>query len=225
MKTLKAGLIALAAMTTCGRVWAAASNPARLTIDVTVNTTLSVKVNSQASSTMTDTANVGGAPSVNTATATVASDATGVNEFWDLSSQDAVKKADGTTVWTLATSTFGAAGPASDKFALQAMFISSNAAAGDCTATLGPADAEWDGLNAPALTTGLQRYTTGAAGKFAHQTTITGAKGDPDFTAGGNDGRMRPSGFRGFCYRIVPPTDTSYISNVMLYLTVTASAS
>jgi hypothetical protein len=152
-------------------------------------------------------------------TATVLSDATGVAEFWKLNAHDAVKKADYSAGWTLVTSTTGLS---TDQVALQALFISSNAVVDSCPAA---GSAEWDQDYAAPLTGTPVTYQSAAGtNKFASPTMISGASGAPDFASGGgSDGRMRAGSFRGFCYRIVPPSDVTFTDSVLAYLTVTAS--
>lgn len=209
-----------------GRAGAVPTTNARLTIDVSVNANLSVKLDGVDTSTRTDAVTPGGTPAVNSgSTITVTSDATGVNEFWKLSSANAPKKLDGSAGWTLATSTSGAGGPSTDQFALQALFVSSNTVAGGCPAG-GASD--WDQARSVPLSATPQTYTkqtgNGGAGRFAHPTDVGGATGDPDINAAGaNDGRMRVAGKRGLCYRIIPPSDVTFTDNVLVYLTVTAS--
>ena len=99
------GLMTVAVL--CGRSEAAVTNPARLTIEVTVNAQLSVKVDGVEGSTRAATITPG-TPYVNEAsTATVLSDATGIAEYWKLNAHNAVKKADYSLGWTLVTSTSG----------------------------------------------------------------------------------------------------------------------
>jgi len=212
------GLACLALMWTAERA-GAQTNPAVLSIDVTVNSVLSVTVDGQGSSTRTATVTPGGTPVVNdTSTVTVRSDATGISEFWKLNSDDAPKESDGTAGWTLAASTWGVSGPDTDKFAMQALFVSSNAAAATCPA---PADSAWDVDVAAPLTAALQTYKTSL---FADQSiTLGGVDGDPDFTAGGDDGRMKPSSQRALCYRILPPSDVTVTDQLRMYVTVTAA--
>ena len=216
---LLAGLMGLGLL--AGRASAANTNPAVLTIDVTVNAALSVKVDGVGSSTRTATITPG-TRYVNTASSvTVLSDATGISEFWKLSSA-AAPKADGSTGWSLVTSTNGVG---TDEHAVQALFISSNAAAGDCPAT---GSSAWNALPAAPLTTTPVTYRSsdsGASQRFSDTTVTTGnANGNPDFTGGaGNDGRMRPNNFRGFCFRITPPSDVTFTENVFAHVIVTAS--
>ena len=148
----------------------------------------------------------------------MSSDATAINEFWKLGSENASKKSDGSLGWTLQTSSSNLG---TDQFAMQALFISSKAALGDCPPA---ADTAWNQANAAPLTSSAVTYTHGlSTGKFAYQTLINGDFGDPDFTTGGNDGRMKPGSSRGFCYRIVPPSDVTFTEEVMAYVIVTAS--
>jgi len=219
---LALGAMALGMLGTEGR--AAATNPGVLTIDVDVVANLSVKINDEGSSTRALAAvTPGGSPVSNSAsTSTVLSDATAINEFWKLSSANAVK-ADASLGWTLITSTSAETGgaPSTDEYALQALFISSMAAAGECP---NGTDVAWTRENATPLTTTPVTYLSGATGKFAYQTDAAlGGNGDPDFTAGGNDGRMQPNSFRGFCFRVVPPSDVTFTDDVKAYAIVTAS--
>ena len=220
-KAMALGAMCLALMWTAGRA-GAQTNPAVLSIDVTVVTALSVTVDGQVSSTRTAaTVTPGGSPVVNTlSTVTVRSDATGINEYWKLNSSNAPKESDGTLAWTLATSTDGASGPDTDKFAMQALFISSRAIATSCP---GVSDDAWNVDVAAPLTTAMQTYTEGTTGKFADQSVVLeGANGDPDST-GGTDGLMFPTSQRGFCYRIVPPTDVTVTDDMRMYVVVTAA--
>ena len=211
-------LFAATFMWMSGVAWAQATNPAVLVIDVSVNAALSVKVDGAASSTRTATVTPGGSSVVNTAsTATVTSDATGINEHWKLSSANAPKKSDGSAGWSLVTSTAGAGAPSTNELAMQALFISSNAAVGDCGATI-PASA-WNAASAAPLSAAPQTYTTAL---FAEQTGIGGSDGDPDFT-GAENGRMFPTSFRGMCFRVTPPSDVTFTDNVLAYVTITAS--
>jgi len=221
-----AGLAVLGLALAGGRCWAGVT--ANLMIDVTVNANVSVVINAVTNSSVSVT-NVtpGGAAVVSPSTATVTHNGTGVSEYWKLSSANAVDSQTSGAGWTLATST-----GAMDAVALQALFISSNAAASDCTAAV--AGADWNQAYAAPLTTNPVYYRSSgyATPMFADQTLIGNSNGNPDRKDGTvNDGRMSPFGFpggagaRGFCYRIMPPASVSTTDNQILYVTVTASSS
>ena len=222
-----AGLLALGASLGGVRSWAGnTSATANLMIDVTVNANVSVIINSVVNSSVSvPSVTPGGAAVISPSSSTVSNNGTGVTEFWKLSSANAIDSNTNGAGWTLASST-----GTMDQFALQALFISSNAAANDCTATVAAAD--WNQAYAAPLTATpvyyrSSSYASGAM--FADQTTIGTVKGNPDYASGGlNDGRMMPSsagggaGVRGFCYRIMPPASVSGLDNQILYVTVTA---
>ena len=169
---------------------------------------------------------------VSNTTATVKDTATGgLLEYWKLSSTNAYDSSSQGAGWTLVTSTNGAGSPGTDQFALQALFVSSNAAAADCQGAV-TSNNDWDATYAKPLTTNPAYYTTtGTGGYFADQTSLGGSNGDPDITSGGSLNRMRVFGSgaglgqRGLCYRIIPPTGVSSPNNQILYVIVTAASS
>ena len=227
-KWVVAGLLALGASLLGGRSWAGNSTAsANLMIDVTVNANVSVLINTVVNSSVS-VANVtpGGAAVISPSTATVTHNGTGISEYWKLSSADAIDSNTNGAGWTLASST-----GTMDQFALQALFISSNAAPSDCTATV--AGTDWNQAYAAPLTSTPQYYrsSSNASPMFSDQTAIGKSNGNPDVVGGGNDGRMSPFGgaggvgARGFCYRIMPPSSVSSADNQILYVTVSASSS
>jgi hypothetical protein len=219
-KMLAAGLAALAVGLLAGRAQALPTPTAVLSIDVTVTNSLSVKIDESDTSSRTLTVQPGGNPVVNAATSTVASDATAISEYWKLNAADAVSLDGATKMWDLQTSSKNLG---TDQFALQALLISKAAAQTDCPNGTNTA---WDQVNAPPLGRypgASATFTAGAAGHFAYQSMLGGFNGDPDFTAGGNNGRMKPGSQRGLCYRIVPPSDVTSANHVKTHVIITAS--
>src|SRR5579884_305311 len=146
-------LAAVAGLLLAGKA-RAATNPAYLNIDVTVNAQVSVEVNNQASSSgtaltwNTNSANQVFTAGTNVTTTTVKNDSN-VTEKWFLSgSTNSVNTSGvGTASWTLAGSSTSVG---ADAYALQAVFGSTNTAAtGGCPLN-GAAD--WNNVNsAPVL--------------------------------------------------------------------------
>lgn len=195
-----------------------AASSATIVIDVTVNANLSVSIDGSGSSTHTVLVTPGAGPVVSPATATVTNDSVGMTEKWKLSTDDAYDTVLGGAGWELVTSTSGAGAPDIDQFALQALFISSKAAAGDCSAAL-PASA-WDQAYAAPLTSTPQTYSSTL---YSDLTDIGGSVGLPDKTAGGSDGNMKRGSSRGLCWRIVPPASVNSVHDQIITIVVTAS--
>src|SRR5438270_8952014 len=128
-----------------------AGNEAHLDLDVTIAGSLSVSVSAANSSTQTLAWNSSNANEelVAAASATVTNDSGGLTERWALSTNaQSINTAGNAPSWTLVTSTSPAL-PGADQFALQAVFGSSNTAAGACP---GVGAADWNDGSAKPLT-------------------------------------------------------------------------
>ena len=212
--------LAAALLMLAGGARAAVGNPSTLNIDVSVTAQLSVSVNGVQKSTYSNagTAWNTGTPNqelVATSSTTVVNDSN-VVEKWNLSSNaQSINVLGNAAQWTMQASTSPAL-PSADQFALQAVFGSSNTAAGSCP---GVGAATWQNGNiAPLITTSLQQYTLT---RFADPTLVNaGGLNTPDNTGTGN---MLSSTKRVLCWRIVAPaaTTTTDTQNVQLIVTAT----
>jgi hypothetical protein len=194
----------------------AANAAARLNIDVQVTSNLSVAVNNAVTSTQAVSWNSAtpndrlAAPS----TSTVVNDSGGQTERWQLSTNaNSINTAGNPEVWAVSTDS---AAVGADAFALQAVFGSSNTAAGGCPAFNA---ADWDQSYANEVGAAPQTYTSAL---FADP-TLNAAGGLPDPDVAGN-GRMLANGRRALCWRLVTPATTVTADTQNIQLTVTAIA-
>ena len=193
---------------------AAAANPARLNINVTITQNLSVAVNEAASSTHTiawNTANVN-ERLVSPSSATVRNDSGAQTERWQLSTNLNSIPASGTDVWAVSadSSAVGA-----EQFALQAVFGSSNTLAGGCPVFN---STDWDEAYATEVTNSLVTYTNTV---FAGA-NLTNGGGTPNPDTGA--GRMIANSKRALCWRVITPASTVASATQNIQLTVTAIA-
>ena len=195
---------------------AAATNPARLNINVTITQNLSVKVNAADTSTHTVNWNTATANErlVSVATSTVLNDSGAQTERWQLSTNaNSINTALGAQTWAVSSdsSTVGA-----EQFALQAVFGSSNTAAGGCPAFNA---ASWDLDTAAEITATPATYTSSL---FA-DASLNNLGGTPNPDVAGN-GRMFAGSFRALCWRVITPATTATTDTQNVQLIVTAIA-
>ena len=195
------------------RVWAASS--ATINIDVTISASLSVSIDAGSSSTQTVTwsAALPNQALASASTATVLNDSGARTEKWSLSTDAGSIDTGGASpgTWSLAASTT-AVGP--DQFAVQAVFGSSNTAAGGCPAA---ASTDWNASYAPLLTTSPVTYTS----------TIFA---DPSLNAGGGTpspdvaaGQIYAGSKRALCWRVIAPSSTSTTDTQNIQIIITAA--
>ena len=207
------GLVALGCFAV-GR--ARAANPAYLNIDVTINANLSVSVNGVASSTDTSATWNTATPNaklVDLSSATVLNDSGGTAEKWALATNaNSIDLGGGSPgSWALQTTTTTL--PGSDQFALQAVFGSSNTAAGGCPIAT---SADWDQAFAPALTTSPVTYTSAV---FADSSLNANGTQNPDNVG---TSRMTAGSKRALCWRIITPNSTSTADTQNIQVIVSA---
>ena len=205
---LTLGLLAAAAA-----AQAVTTNPAYLNINVTITQNLSVLVSETASSTQTiawNTANVNDRL-VSPSSATVRNDSGAQTERWQLSTNLNSIPASGTDQWALSTdsSAVGA-----EQFSLQAVFGSSNTAAGGCPAFN---SGDWDQASATEITNSLVTYTSSV---FA-DASLTNGGGTPNPDVAGS-GRMVANSKRALCWRVITPASTVATATQNIQLIVTA---
>ena len=222
MNRLRKILIVAAALCFAQGGTAFAISSATINVDVTIIASLSVSVNDANSSTSTaiswnvalgSTAFTNAASSV-----TVTNDSGGLSEKWALSTnpESIDNTGGGVQTWAIATSSTS---PGADKFALQAVFGSSNTIAGGCPAA---ASASWgNGSVAPLLTASPVNYTSTT---FAEPTLNNNGTPNPDVASGPNDGRMHAGGKRALCWQVVTPDSTSTTHSQNIQIIVTAVA-
>ena len=208
---LALGLLAIAASS----AQAVTTNPARLNIEVTITQNLSVLVNEFASSTQTVPWNAANPNDrlVSPSSATVRNDSGAQTERWQLSTNLNSIPASGTDVWTVSTdsSSVGA-----EQFALQAVFGSSNTAAGGCPAFN---SGDWDEAASEEVTNVPATYTST---RFA-DASLTNLGGTPNPDVAGS-GRMFAGSKRALCWRVITPASTVASATQNVQLTVTAIA-
>lgn len=215
----RAGPWLFAAALAClpGRAAAAVGSPSSLNIDVMIVGQVSVSVNSVNNSTYTaglvwNTANAN-QELVAASSTTVTNDAA-VSERWQLSAAGRSSNIAGNPEsWNLIGSTAPAL-PGADQFAVQAVFGSSNTAAGGCP---GVGDAAWNDGSAEPLASTTKLYTTT---RFAAP-SLNAAGGLPGPDTGGT-GYMLAGGVRALCWRIIMPASTATTDPQNLQLVVTA---
>ena len=215
---LMAALAVLGTLTAT-KARAVATTTAYLNIDVTITSALSEKVDNLASSTYTLTwngtanqkfVNDGGA---DPSSATVTNDTGILNERWLLATNAAsINTAGNASTWapSASSTTIGA-----DKFALQAVFGSSNTLSNGC---LGSGAGTWDNSTAaPLLSTAQLMYTsTQLTGSTL---TNNGGLAVPDNGANrifGGDKRV-------LCWRLIMPDSTSTTDTQNVQILVTAT--
>ena len=207
---------------------AAATNPAYEDLTVTFNGNLSVKVDGLQYSTRTLGSVAAGVTVVPTS-ATVTNDGT-FTEKWQLSATDingapnwVITNTTGNTGGgTFCSTTVGGAGcPGLEQFALQALFISSAAAA---TCPVNNASA-WDTF----VSTVGAAVNTYMTTQYADTALISGATGTPDGTTGTADGNMLINnagtgvGQKGLCVRLTMPASVNTATaQQVIRLTITA---
>ena len=200
-----------------GATQAQAATSAALNIDVQVTANLSVNVNGYASSTDTlvswNTASPN-AKLVAASSSTVTNDSGAQTEKWALSTNATSIDQGSQGAWSLSSSSSSVG---ADSFALQAVFGSSNTAAGGCP---NGASSDWDSGFAPPLTASPATYTHLA---FA-DSSLSSAGGlfNPDTASGGGDGRMQAADKRALCWRIVTPASSSSVDTQNVQVVVTA---
>lgn len=200
--------LGLGALLSGDRAWAA--NPARLNLNVSVTASLSVAVNSAASSTQTlswDTANPN-QEKVSASTVAVINDSN-VVEKWALSTLGrSIDQATGGEGWTLDTSTETL--PGADAYTVQAVFGSSNTTLAGCPAA---GAASWIQDYAPELTTGLATYGDTATSLFEDSTlTAGGGLPGPDVPA---SNRLVKNSKRALCWRMFMPASTTFLDQTI----------
>jgi hypothetical protein len=193
------------------------SSTATLVIEVTVTGSLSVNINAANSSTQTVVFT--GTPNellVSPSTVAVQNNSGILSEHWKVNSfpsSDATTP--GLNPWALATTT--SAVPA-DSFAIQAVFGSSNTAAGGCPAA---GSTDWNQPYAAPLGNGVGAaitYTNGAT-NLADTALTTGGSPLPDVPA---TGVMFAAGQRALCWRVVSPASVTTADDQTLSIMVTA---
>ena len=211
------GLSALALGLGVGR--AQAANPAYLNIDVTINASLSVAVNNVQSSTYgvvtwnTATPNQEFTSGTQASSTTVTNDSNVVEKWYLSGSTVSINTASNPETWTLRSA---AGAPGTDEYVMQAVFGSSNTAAGGCPVNGG---GSWGAAYAPRLSGVPAQYTDTT---FADSTlTNLGGLFAPD-TGSGATSRMFASGKRVVCWRLLMPASTSTTDQQNLQLIVTA---
>lgn len=199
-----------------GSASAAAGSPSYLNIDVAIVSQVSVAVNDVNKSTYTgvswNTANANQELVAGSST-TVTNDSS-VSERWALSAASRSSNIAGNAgSWSLVGSTSPAL-PGADQFAVQAVFGSSNTAAGGCP---GAGDGAWnDGSAAPLLST-QQLYSSSLFA--AASLSAGGGLPGPD---NGGTGYMLAGAKRVLCWRIIAPGSTTTTDAQNIQLVVTA---
>lgn len=199
------------------------SSSATVSIDVVIQANLSVEVstdssNFEASSTETFTWNtyLGSTPFTNNTSSTVyvLNDSGGQTEDWGLSTNaNSIDVTGNNETWAVATSSIS---PGSNKFAVQAVFGSSDTAVGGGCPAAGAAI--WaNGAEAPLLTQNVQTYTDSM---FTDSGLSAGSgKTAPDDTPSNND--MSANSERALCWQVVTPntTTTAHEQNIQIIVT------
>ena len=191
-----------------------------LNIDVTINANLSVSVNGANTSTTTFAWDVslGSTAFTNASSSvTVANDSGSQTERWRLSTttNSIDNTGGGVQNWSLATSSTS---PGADKFAVQAVFGSSNTAVGGCPA---PGAATWaSDVEAPLLTVDPVTYTGTV---FSAPALNNDGEPTPDGSSP-NPGEMFAGSMRALCWQVVTPNTTSTTHTQNIQIIVTAQA-
>ncbi len=200
-----------------GEVQAALS--AVLDLDVTVSQGLSVAVNTVASSTQTLPAWSGAANQqlVLGSSVTVKNDSSASTERWQLNTNANSINTSGGVTWAVQSTTitpFAAA----EQFALQAVFGSSNTAAGGCPAG---SSTDWNGSYAQPLTSSPVTYT---AATFSDTSLSNLGTPNPDASTP-NPGEMYAGSTRALCWRLITPSSTiagGTTQNIQIIVTAAA---
>jgi hypothetical protein len=201
-KWLGAAVGALMALT-AGSAKAGAGSPSYLNIDVTINSTLSVSVNTVNVSSQAVTWS-GASTLTQASTATVTNDSGFFAEQWKLSTYPASKDAtDGSAGWTIATT------PGVEQVELQAVFGDS---AGGTSCTL--ANYSFASVAKPLSNTTPLTYT------LNQLNDATGLSGTgPDNTS---TNKMNAGSKRSLCWRLSMPTSTALTNAQVVPVIVTA---
>lgn len=201
-----------------------AASEADVDIDVTIAGALSVSVDAVHSSTRGAVwdASVPNQQLVSASSVTITNDSGGLTEKWALSTDaQSVNAAGGSAVWTLASSTSPAL-PGDDQFAVQAVFGSSNTAAGSCP---GVGAQAWNEGFAQPLTAVPVTYTsTVFADTLDAAMNAGGATAAPDVSSGPHDGRVFASHKRALCWRVIAPYTSSTADTQNIQIIVTAQS-
>ena len=208
---------------------AALTTSANLDLTVTFSGQLSVKVDDLEFSTRALSNQSAGVTVVPASSATVTNDSTGITERWQLKVANVTEGGGWSVVDTTGSqgggdyclSNPGGAGcPQANEFALQALFISS-AAAATCP---NHNDLAWDTYVSTVGASDLLYRTA----RYAKTSTDFGIDGAPDQTTGTADGNMHAvntglgRGRRGLCVRLTMPAGSTYMNEQILRLTITA---
>jgi len=194
---------------------ARAANPAVLNIDVAITAAKSVTVNGVASSTNSASVTWSGVANasftaLNQSSATVQNNGV-VTEGWELSTNPYTIDTVGSSSWQVVASTISLPGP--NQVALQAVFGSSNTAAGGCP-VVGSAD--WNSSEAAPITGSVNQYTSLL---YADQSLNNGG-GTPDPDNGSN--QLYANSKRALCWKLIMPNSTSTQDTQNVQIIVTA---
>ena len=192
-----------------------ATNPAVLNLDVTITAAKSVTVNGVASS--TDSASVAWSGVANASftalsqsSVTVANNGV-VTEGWELSTNpytiDTVNV--GGSSWAVVSSTLTL--PGANQVALQAVFGSSNTAAGGCPAV---GSSDWNGAYATPITGSVTQYTSSV-----YADPSLNNLGTPNPDSGSN---LYAGSKRALCWKLIMPNSTSTQDTQNVQVIVTA---
>jgi hypothetical protein len=210
---LGAAVLALLALSGRAQALGVISSTATLSIDVTVSGTLSVNINS--ANTSSQTVNYSGSNMLMVSPSTVAvqNNASLLSSRWKINSANAYDTV-GSDPWTLVTTT---AAVGADQFAIQAVFGSSNTAAGSCPATTAT---EWNSSTiAPALTAGAASAVQYTATTFADSNLNSNGSYQPDVLG---TGYMNAGSVRVLCWRIVGPSSVTAADSEIVPIMITA---
>ena len=193
------------------------SNPAKLDIEVTVTSNLSVKIDGVAESTVTVAWNAANPNQalVGPSSATVTNDSGAQTEKWQLTASTNSIDQGTSGAWANANSTTSVG---TDQFGVQAVFGSSQTAASGCPAA---AAADWtNGTVAPALdSSSAYAYTNSQLAD-----PNLNANGTPDPDDSPNPGDMSAGSKRALCWQVVTPSSVDTLDNQTIQLIVTAEA-
>lgn len=210
-KTWWAGLAAAAVLGLAGKAQAVGTDPAVLSIDVTVTASLSVTVNSAGAS--TEAVTFSGTPNelLTQASTTTVTNNTGVlSEIWELSTDPQSIDMTASSPWTLQTSSVTVG---QNAYALQAVFGSSNTA--NCPLA---SATDWNAPTPAALlTTTPTQYTSTV---FADSTLNNNGSYQPDNLT---TGEMYAGSSRALCWRIVAPASVTTVDEQEIRIIVTAA--
>ncbi len=193
-----------------------AANPAVLNLDVTITAAKSVTVNGVASS--TDSASVAWSgvsnasfTALNQSSVTVANNGV-VTENWELSTNPYTIDTTnvGGSSWAVVSSTLTLPGP--NQVALQAVFGSSNTAAGGCPAV---GSSDWNGAYATPITGTVTQYTS-----LVYADPSLNNLGTPDPDNGSN--QLYAGSKRALCWKLIMPNSTSTQDTQNVQVIVTA---